>query len=277
MGKRIIYHMEERPRVKIVDYTGSTKIERTKVDEKMKEQGVSLRMDSFLDEGAVRRVKGIVKGLMAEKGFEFAEVTSKVEDLPGGPKIVKVVVDVQEGPKVKVREIDFQGNTAVGDGTLKRQMKATKEEWFLSWITGRGTYQAAKFEEDADKLVEYYRNHGYVQARIGQPEIKTLVDSDDKETRYVQLNIPVDEGPRFKVGQFNFDGNTVVKSECLRPLFKLRNGDWYNEKRIRDGLIKARELYGGGGYWEFTGFPDLEFQNAAEGPIAGPAEPTVNV
>ena len=60
IGKRVIFHMEERPRVKIVDYTGSSKVERTKIDEKMKELGISLRLDSFLDQGAVRRVKGIV-------------------------------------------------------------------------------------------------------------------------------------------------------------------------------------------------------------------------
>ena len=76
VGKRVIYHMEERPRVKIVDYTGSTKVERTKIDEKMKELGVSLRLDSFLDEAVVRRVQGIVKSFMADKGYEFAEVTS---------------------------------------------------------------------------------------------------------------------------------------------------------------------------------------------------------
>ena len=276
-GKRVIYHMEERPRVKIVDYTGSTKVERTKVDEKMKEAGISLRLDSFLDEGAVRRVKGIVRDLMAEKGHEFAEVTSKVEELPGGPKLVKVVFDVQEGPKVKVRTIDFQGNSDVGDGTLKRQMKSTKEHWFLSWITGRGTYQAAKFEEDADKLVEYYRNRGYVQVRVGQPQIETIEDSKDKETRWVKLNIPLEEGERFKVGQFDFNGNTIVKSEFLRPMFKLKPGDWYSEKRIRDGLKKAQEVYGAGGYMEFTGYPDIKPLDKAEGPLAGPAEPTVDV
>jgi len=277
VGKRLVYNMEERPRVKIVDYTGSSKVERTKVDEKMKEAGISLRLDSFLDEGVVRRVKGIVRGLMAEKGYEFAEVNSSVEPLPGGPKLVKVVFDVQEGPQVKVRTIDFQGNDAISDGTLKRQMKATKEEWFLSWITGRGKYQEAKFEEDADHIVEYYRNHGYVQARVGQPDLKVIEDSKDQKTRYVQLNIPVDEGPRFRVGKFEFDGNTIIKSEFLRPMFKLSAGEWYSEKRIRDGLIKARETYGSGGYFEFTGYPDLQFQMAAEAPLAGPAEPTVDV
>ena len=277
MGKRVIYHMEERPRVKIVDYTGSTKVERTKIDEKMKELGVSLRLDSFLDEAVVRRVQGLVKSFMADKGYEFAEVTSTVEPLPSGPKLVKVVFDVKEGPKVKVRELNFIGNTAFGDGTLGRQMKSTKAKSWFSWITGKGIYQAAKFEEDAEKIVEYYRNEGYIAAKVGQPEIKVLEDSKDKETRWVQLDVPVDEGPRYRVGEFKFDGNKVVKTEFLEPLFKLKTGDWYTEKNIRKGLEKARELYGGGGYFEFTGYPDLDPVGAAEGPIAGPAQPTVNV
>lgn len=277
MAKHVIYHMEERPRVKIVDYTGSTKVERTKIDEKMKELGISLRLDSFLDEAVVRRVQGLVKSFMAEKGYEFAEVTSKVEPLPTGPKLVKVVFDVQEGPKVKIRTINFNGNTEVSDRTLGKQMKSTKAHNWLSWIGGKGTYQASKFEEDAEKIIEYYRNRGYITARVGTPEIKTIEDSEDKSTRWVELSVPVDEGPRYKVGQFTFDGNKIVKTEFLQPLFKLKVGDWYSDKPIRDGLVKTRELYGAGGYFEFTGFPDLEPVAAAEGPVAGPAEPTVNV
>ncbi|MDP2052323.1 MAG: POTRA domain-containing protein, partial [Acidobacteriota bacterium] len=276
MAKHVIYHMEERPRVKIVDYTGSTKIERTKIDEKMKELGISLRLDSFLDEAVVRRVQGLVKSFMATKGYEFAEVTSKVEPLPTGPKLVKVVFDVQEGPKVKIRTINFNGNTEVSDRTLGKQMKSTKSHNWLSWIGGKGTYQAAKFEEDAEKIIEYYRNRGYITARVGTPEIKTIEDSVDKGTRWVELSVPVDEGPRYKVGEFSFDGNKIVKTEFLQPLFKLKVGDWYSDKPIRDGLIKTRELYGAGGYFEFTGFPDLEPVEAAAGPVAGPAEPTVN-
>jgi outer membrane protein insertion porin family len=277
MGKHVIYHMEERPRVKIVDYTGSTKVERTKVDEKMKELGIQLRLDSFLDQAVVKRVQGIVKDLMAEKGYEFAEVTPSVEPLPAGPKLVKVVFDVKEGPQVKVRSINFNGNTEVSDRALGRQMKGTKPHGWLSWITGKGKYQEAKFEEDAEKIVEYYRNKGYITARVGQPEIKVLEDSDDGEVRWVQLDVPIDEGPRYKVGEFTFAGNDVIKTEFLAPLFKIQKGDWYSDKPIRNGLIKAREIYGQGGYFEFTGFPDLDPQDAASGPMAGPAEPTVNV
>ena len=90
--------------------------------------------------------------------------------------------------------------------------------------------------------------------------------------------MPVDEGPRFKVGEFNFDGNTVVKTEFLRPLFKLKPGDWYSEKRDprrpdevaravrRRRLLRVHRLPG-------PGVPD----RGREGPLAGPAEPTVNV
>ena len=276
-GKHVIYHMEERPRVKIVDYTGSTKVERTKVDEKMKELGIQLRLDSFLDQSVVKRVQGIVRDLMAEKGYEFAEVTPTVEALPSGPKLVKVVFDIKEGPQVKVRTINFDGNVEVSDGALGKQMKGTKAHGWLSWITGKGKYQEAKFEEDAEKIVEYYRNKGFIAARVGQPEIKVIEDSADKETRWVELNVPIDEGERYRVGELTFDGNKVIKTEFLAPLFKIKKGDWYSDKPIRNGLIKAREVYGGGGYFEFTGFPDLDPQEAAQGPMAGPATPTVNV
>ena len=91
------------------------------------------------------------------------------------------------------------------------------------------------------------------------------------------MRIPITEGARYKVGEFDFNGNTVVKSEGLRPLFKLAPGDWYSEKQVREGLRKTQEVYGGGGYFEFTGYPDLKPQPPPAGPMDGPAEPTVNV
>ena len=245
----IIFHMEERPRVKIVDYLPGDKVDRTKIDEKMKEAGVALRLDSFLDQGAVRRVEGIVRSLMAEKGHQFAEVKSRVEALPGGPKLVKVTFDINEGPKVKVRDIEFVGNDKVSDGTLKRKMKETKEHWFLSWITGRGTYQETKFEEDAEKVEGYYREQGYIQARLGTPEIKTLEDSKDGETRWVQLRVPVTEGHRYRVGERHLRRQqgrrhevpaAAVQAEDRRVL--LREGRPQGVRESARGLRRRRLL-----------------------------------
>ena len=69
IGKLIKYDIEERQRIKIVDYTGSKQLESTKIDEKLKEESVTIRLDSFVDDALIRRVKGIVKAMLSEKGY----------------------------------------------------------------------------------------------------------------------------------------------------------------------------------------------------------------
>ena len=271
VGKLVTYNIEERERVKIVNYDGSKEIDRAKVDEQLRARGIELRLDSFLDRGAVRRIEGVLREMMAEKGFTNAEVSHTVTAVAGGPKLVNVTFHVGEGPKLKIRQIEFVGNSAKSDRTLRRRMKDNKTpNPFWGWITRGGTYKADKFETDADLIVSYYRNEGYVRAQVGQPEIRTLEDARDGKTRWIQLRIPVTEGARYRVGEFAVDGNKVVRSEALRPLFEVQTGEWYNEKKIRDGLIKAREIYGAGGYMEFTGFPDLKLSDEAA-PGAPPA------
>ncbi len=272
VGKVITYNMEERQRVKIVDYVGSKAVETSKIDEKLKDANAQIRLDTFIDPSLIRKVSGIVRDMMREKGFQFAEVTPEIKDIPGGPKLVHVTFNLDEGPKVKIRSIDFVGNKAMSDGILKRQLKDNTErgqfqdfihfpQWFMSLIGDHGTYQETKFDDDAEKIVAYYRDHGYLRANVGVPELKVLQDSDDKKTRWIQLKVPISEGPRYKVGSFDVAGNTVVKSDYLKPLFKMNAGEWYGEKRIRKGLEKAREVYGTGGYYEFTGFPDYKFRD----------------
>jgi outer membrane protein insertion porin family len=256
-GVIVTYHMEERERIKIVDYQGSKQIDRTKIDEQLRERGIEVRLDSFLDEGALRRVETVLRAMMAEKGFTNAEVGHKVTPVAGGPKLVNVTFNVSEGPKIKIRNIDFIGNSAVSDRRLQRKLKENKPKGILSFITGGGTYKETEFEADADRVVQFYQNQGYVRARVGQPELKVLENTKDGKTRWVQLRIPVTEGPRYRMGEMGFAGNTLVKSEQLRPLFKLRSGEWYNRKEVDEGRKKAQEIYGGAGYMEFTAFPDL--------------------
>jgi outer membrane protein insertion porin family len=273
IGKIVTYNMEERQRVKIVDYVGSKKIEVSKIDEKLKDADAQIRLDTFIDPGLVRKVSGVVRDMMRDKGFQFAEVTPEIKEISGGgPKLVHLTFHMDEGPKVKIQSIDFVGNKAMSDATLKRQLKDNKERpgftdafhvW--NWIAGAlgdgGTYQETKFDDDAEKLQAYYRDHGYVKANIGVPELKVLTDSQDKKTRWIELRIPVNEGQRYRVASFDVAGNTIVKSEFLIPLFKTNPGEYFAEKNIRKGLDKARETYGTGGYMEFTGYPDFKFSD----------------
>lgn len=263
LGKIVVYDMEERQRLKIVDYEGNTHVEQSKIEDKLKEDNIRLSIDTFIDQGVINKVKSTVLDLEAEKGYEFATVTPKVVPIEGQTKTVHLTFVVDEGPKVKIKGINFVGIKAMSSRALKRQMKNNKQRWFLSFITSRGTYQKAKYEEDAERITAYYRDHGYVAARVGEPEMKYIEDSLDRQTRWIELRIPVTEGDRYKIASLKFDGNKVIKTEFLAGLFKTKAGDWYSEKVMRKGIEKVQEVYGTIGYWEFTGFPDLAPQGQA--------------
>src|SRR5262249_17973477 len=271
VGKVVTYNMEERQRVKIVDYIGSKKLETTKIDEKLKDANAQIRLDTFIDPALVRKVQGIVQDMLREKGFQFATVTPEIQEISGGPKLVHLTFHLDEGPQVEIRKIEFVGNKAANDRRLKGILKETKENagfedfahlwtWIVSAMGDR-TYKDTKFDEDAEKIVSYYRDNGYIKANVGVPELKVISDSRDKRTRWIELRIPVNEGERYKVGTFDVAGNTVVRGDYLKPLFKTAPGEYYSEKKIRKGMDKAREAYGTVGYYEFTGFPDYKFKD----------------
>jgi outer membrane protein insertion porin family len=289
IGKVVVYNMEERQRVRLVDYPGADTVDQTKIEEELRNRGIQIRIDSFIDPGTIRRVSGIIRELYAEKGHMYAEVRPEVVEVAGGPKRVHLSFHVTEGPRVRIRDLEFTGNEHVRDRTLARRMKENRRRGLLGFITGGGTYREDKFGEDADKIIEYYRDRGYITAQVGQPDLRILEDDSDGRNRWVQLRVPVTEGNRYRIGDFSFDGNEIVKDEALLSLFKIKPGDIYSEKEIRKGLDKAREVYGAGGYYEFVAYPDLSprdmpaMDNGLEGPprpgpsAAGNGAPIVDV
>jgi outer membrane protein insertion porin family len=269
-GKLIVFHLEERRRLKIVDYDGLTHVTRSDINDRLKERGIDLRLDSFVDDGQLRRAASVIKELYAEKGYRDAHVTSAIRALDGGPKIARVVFTIAAGPKIAIRDVEFIGNRVFGDDVLARRLKANKARGLLALVSGGGAFNEEKFADDAQAIVEHYRNHGYIEAQVGAPQLRTLDDSPDGMTRWVQLRVDVNEGRRFQLGTFTIAGNSVLRSEALLPLFEIDEGDVYDEQRIRKGLERARELYGSGGYFEFTAYPDLKPRDQA-------AVPTVDV
>ena len=257
-AKHVIFHFEERQRVKIVDYEPHKIIDSAKIEEELRKRAINLRLDSFIDPQVIKKVTTAIRDLYAEKGYEYAEIKPEIAEMPNGPKLVHLTFNITPGPKVQIGKVDFTGNRAFSDGTLESQMKANRAHNWLSFITSAGTYQEAKFAEDAERVVAFYRDHGYIFARVGQPQLDIVRDSVDKKTRFVSLKIPVDEGDAYKVGKFEFGGNKVLTAVQLRPFFKIDTGDVYSEKKIRKGYEKAKELYGGAGYMEFLAFPEMD-------------------
>ena len=218
IGKIVTYNMEERQRVKIVDYVGSKKIEVSKIDEKLKDASAQIRLDSFIDPGLVRKVEGIVRDMLREKGFQFADVTHEIKEIPGGPKLVHLTFNMDEGPKVKIRKIEFVGNKAISDGALKRQMKENSERGRVPGL--RPLSRCGSCRSSATRAPTRKRSSTRTPRRSSPttattatcaptsacPSSRCSSDSDDKKTRWVELRIPITEGARYKVGTFDVAG-----------------------------------------------------------------------
>jgi len=257
-GKAIVFQVLERKRIQIVDFRGNKSITNTNIEDELKKKEATLRIDTFYDPAKARRVEGIIKDMLAEKGHPFATVKHDAKTIGGAGQQVSFVID--EGAKTKVKSIDFTGNTVFSDGKLRKKMKSIKAKgfWNLSWLSGKTTYTREKWEDpregDRARLEELYLNNGYVTAEIGEPKI-TYTDSGTakKPKKWAHLEIPVTEGDQYRVGDLKFEGLTVFKEEGIRPMFKLKPGDVYNDTRIRKGYDKLRDLYGALGYFQWTG------------------------
>ena len=152
--------MEERQRIKNTIYNEGTKaIEQAKVEERLRELGITIRLDSFVDQATEKKVANVIREMMVEKGFQEAKVEPYHEALPGGPKTVALKFKVTEGPKIKISNVDFVGNKVFSDGKIRGRMKTNKGGGF--WIfPGSSVYQEDKFEEDAEMVVAFYRERG---------------------------------------------------------------------------------------------------------------------
>jgi outer membrane protein insertion porin family len=256
-GKLVVFRVNERPRVQIVDYRGSKALTTSSIEDKLKEKDAQLRIDSFYEAGKAKRVEEIIREMLAEKGRPFATVTHESKNVGLAGTQVSFIID--DGPKARVRAIDFTGNTVFSDGDLKGAMKKVKEKGFfnLSWLSGKSTWSEDKWEEDVTSLQDHYLDRGYVTATIGRPQL-TYTDDEaglfkKKPVKWIDITVPVVEGERYRVGKVEFAGMNVLDPDAVRTLFKLETGDVYSEKKIEKGYEKLRDVYGSLGYFQWTG------------------------
>jgi outer membrane protein insertion porin family len=206
----------------------------------------------------------VLDEMMTEKGFANSRVSHTLTPVAGGPKLINVTFVVDEGPKDQISKVDFVGNSAVSDGDLTKALKENKPKgsiFTLGFLKGGGTWKETAFEEDAQRVVDHYQRQGYAKARVGQPEIKVIRESKDGRTRWVEVIIPVTEGPRYRMGELTFEGNKVIRPDFLRGLYKMESGEWYDRKELYDGFRATQGVYGQLGYMEWTPAPMFRYSD----------------
>lgn len=258
-GKIVTFVVSERKRIQIVDFRGSKALTNTTIEDELKKKEAALKIDTFYDLGKARHVETILRDMLAEKGRPFATVRHDAKPVGGSGIQVSFVID--DGPKARIKEIEFEGNGVYSDGKLRGQMKSLKQHgfWNMTWLLGKTTYTPEKWsgpEGDQKRLEDFYLNHGYVTASVGEPKVSYIDEKGKKPRRGIKLSIPVSEGDQYRVGDVKFEGMTVFKPELVLPIFKLEKGEVYRESKIKKGFDKLRDAYGAQGYFQWTGRPE---------------------
>src|SRR5262249_24774879 len=108
------------PLIREVKYEGLKSATVSEVLEKFKDKKVGLGIETPFDPKKLQLAMSVLTDLLAEKGHQYANVQYEVKDVPPVSKVITFVID--EGPKVKVKKIDFHGNTLFSDRELRDSM-----------------------------------------------------------------------------------------------------------------------------------------------------------
>ncbi|HEV2852284.1 MAG TPA: outer membrane protein assembly factor BamA [Thermoanaerobaculia bacterium] len=250
-GVRLVITVQERPLLRSIEYEGLKRISKTDLQDKLTTQRVHVREGEPLSLGELQRVKTVIQDMYAEKGYRFATAQYSVTDL--GPNEKKVVFTVDEGNRVRISDINFEGNTVFNDLRLRWSMKKTKETGLVTRFNKKDIYDPAKLQEDLDKVRELYKGAGYKNVVIGDPKVEVRAlnpnaASPGDQKRRMFLTIPIEEGERWKFGQVTIEGNEIYTDQALLRAFEHKTGGWLRSKVVDDGVKQITDLYHNTGY-----------------------------
>lgn len=247
-GKIIRIIIEENPIVKEITYKTGKKVKEKDILEKLKENDENILPYSYYSPFKIQRVTATINDLLLEKGLMDGKVEVKTEKK--GNNEVEVIFEVNEGPKLRVGEIAFEGRTKLRESTLRGAISENKEHNVLAWITGKDSYKPNKLDEDLANLKTRLQENGFMEATIGEPRIEDITKRSIffKKQTMKRIVIPVDPGYRYFVGDVNVEGNQIIATQYLHKLIQFKKGEIYSTKAREDSVEKIREVYNNTGY-----------------------------
>jgi outer membrane protein insertion porin family len=233
-GRILTVLVEEKPAIKEIFIKGNRKIKKDRITEVM-----DLKPFSVASEAAIRENINKIIHLYREKGYYEARVNYELQ--PITKTEVNLVLNVDEGEKVLVKEISFEGNHAFKAKELRKVMETKEKTFLISWITGSGRLSKDTLERDLEKLAAFYYNHGYIKARMGEPRI-------DIKGKWIYITIPIKEGPQYRVGKIDFQGDLLETREELRKRLEIVKEKIYSREVLQKDLSNLADFYADHGY-----------------------------
>ncbi|MBI1956016.1 MAG: outer membrane protein assembly factor BamA [Acidobacteria bacterium] len=273
-GKIVTFEVKERPTIRSIEYKGNKSVTQSDILNRFKDRRVGLTVENRFDPTVIKRAEVVLKGLLAERGRQYATVTVETKEIP--PSSVALTFVMDEGPKVKVGRVGFEGNKVLSRRKLTRSMKNLRPigipySLILEKLFSK-TYDKNKLDEDLERVRAAYQDEGYFRILVKEPKLSTQTTGggwhipllkSGKPGRRVGITIPVLEGERYHLGEMTFQGAALFTQpdQVFRPLFEMQEGDVFDVSKIRKGLENMRKLYGEFGYINFVASPDTQIDD----------------
>ena len=248
---KVIVNFDLTPRrlMRYIKIVGNKQVSKHDILEELGVKPGESRMDPYeVENGRVRIIEFY-------KSKDYAE--PHVEILRGNrPEDVGVVYLIDEGVKQHVLKTTFVGNTVVSGARLRSLIMV--KPGFL-YIFG-GKFTRDRLDADVEKLLEYYRQLGYFDARIDREYEETSGFAGlGKDNAWVTVRYIIDEGPRYKIRNFLFSGNRVMETKQLESELKVKRGSYYYYSDVEEDRVKLRCKYQDMGYVRADITPNLVF------------------
>ena len=186
-----------------------------------------------LSESFLTNTKNYIENKFKKEGFLNTKVALNTILDTIGKNTYKMVVNVDKGPRVKIQNINFEGNEIYKSSKLRSKLKKTKQRKSVRFWK-KSKFIEKEFEGDLVGLIDFYKEEGYRDARV----ISDTLLRDENDPNSVSLAIQIEEGRKYYFGDIDFIGNTVYGDNLIQQILGLKKGDTYNgvllKKRIAD-------------------------------------------
>ncbi len=256
----IVFELTPRYRVLAVVFDGNDRVRNKRLQKEIK-----TKANLILDERQVKEDSEKIREYYQKIGFNRVSIYYEIErDRSTG--FGTVTFKIREGSKVKIAGVKFIGNEHVKDRKLRKEME-TKKWWIWSWLLGSGRFKDEVFEDDLEKLRDYYREEGYLDISIPPEQIQYDYPTPEK----LVLTIHVNEGRQYRIGNITVSGATKVPGELIKISLKNKTGDVFRPTKLDEDASEIEKFYGRGGHLDArvrllripnlsTGDIDLEYQ-----------------
>ncbi len=239
LGNQVLLTVVERPTISTLNITGAKMLQNSVIKQNFNNFGLA-EAQPFNQATLNQAVAGL-KQEYVSRGKQSVEITPTVTRLARNRVAIDVKVD--EGKSTKITEINFEGNERYSDRRLQNQMSLS-DGGMWTWLTKSNQFNEQKFNQDLERVSEYYQNNGYFDFRILNTDIQT---NDDKTKQTININ--VHEGERYRWGKVNIEGDTrEVPKESLQKLLTMKEGKWYERQKMVDSLQAMQTAMGSAGY-----------------------------